>query len=169
MVWYDMLCFPMVWYGMERMVCYEISMLCYAVAYVAKDKHSATVVVMTFSWQVDTMIRQVDLNNQQDNMKIWQVDITIWQVMAKKWYDRNEQIVLSEVLIKHTWIYSQDDIKIKQTIRHQNAAGISAPRTRLKSKYRNVPQITESCQTTLFMILFCRCLSRKLGPYTYIL
>ena len=50
MVWYAMLCYPMLWYGMESMVCYEISMLCYeismlcyAMVYVVKDKHSATV------------------------------------------------------------------------------------------------------------------------------
>ena len=49
-LWYGMLCYPMIWYGMERMVCYEISMLCYeismqcyAMVYVVKDKHSATV------------------------------------------------------------------------------------------------------------------------------
>ena len=49
--WYGMLCYPMLWYGMERMVwyeismlCYEISMLCYGVVYVVKHKHSATVV-----------------------------------------------------------------------------------------------------------------------------
>ena len=47
---YDMLCYPMLWYGMESMVCYEISMLCYeismlcyAMVYVVKDKHSTTV------------------------------------------------------------------------------------------------------------------------------
>ena len=28
MVCYAMQCYPMVWYGMESMVCYEISMLC---------------------------------------------------------------------------------------------------------------------------------------------
>ena len=51
MVWYAMLCYPMLWYGMEStvcyeisMLCYEISMLCYAMVYVVKDKHSATVV-----------------------------------------------------------------------------------------------------------------------------
>ena len=45
-----MLCYSMLWYGMENMVCYEISMLCYqismlcsAMVYVVKDKHSATV------------------------------------------------------------------------------------------------------------------------------
>ena len=43
MVWYAMLCYGMVWYGMKSMVCYEISMLCYAMVYVVKDKHSATV------------------------------------------------------------------------------------------------------------------------------
>ena len=37
-----MLCYPMLWYGMERMICYEISMLCYAIVYVVKDKHSAS-------------------------------------------------------------------------------------------------------------------------------
>ena len=49
-LWYGMLCYPMQWYGMESMVCYEvlmlcyeISMLCYAIVYVVKDKHSATV------------------------------------------------------------------------------------------------------------------------------
>ena len=49
-LWYGMLCYPMQWYGMESMVCYEISMLCYeismlcyAMVYVVKDKHSATV------------------------------------------------------------------------------------------------------------------------------
>ena len=48
MVWHGMLCYPMLWYGMESMVCYEISMLCYdismlcyAMVYVVKDKHSA--------------------------------------------------------------------------------------------------------------------------------
>ena len=51
MVWYGMLCYPMLWYDMESMVCYEISMLCheismlrYAMVYVVKDKHSATVI-----------------------------------------------------------------------------------------------------------------------------
>ena len=50
MVWYAMLCYPMLWHGMESMVCYEIlmlcyeiSMLCYAMVYAVKDKHSATV------------------------------------------------------------------------------------------------------------------------------
>ena len=50
MVWYGMLCYPMLWYGMESMVFYEISMLwfeifmlCNAMVYVVKDKHSATV------------------------------------------------------------------------------------------------------------------------------
>ena len=50
MVCYAMLCYPMLGYGMESMVCYEISMLCYeismlhyAMVYVVKDKHSATV------------------------------------------------------------------------------------------------------------------------------
>ena len=50
MVWYAMLCYPMLWYGKESMVCfeismlcYEISMLCYAMVYVVKDKYSATV------------------------------------------------------------------------------------------------------------------------------
>ena len=43
MVWYAMLCYPMLWYGMESIVCYEISMLCYAMVYVVKDKHTATV------------------------------------------------------------------------------------------------------------------------------
>ena len=45
-----MVCYAMPWYGMESMVCYEISMLCYeismlcyAMVYVVKDKHSATV------------------------------------------------------------------------------------------------------------------------------
>ena len=45
-----MLCYPMLWYGIESMVCYEISMLCYeismqcyAMVYLVKDKHSATV------------------------------------------------------------------------------------------------------------------------------
>ena len=55
MVWYAMLCYPMVWYGMESMacyeismLCYEISMLCYAMVYVVKDKHSATVLVHVY-------------------------------------------------------------------------------------------------------------------------
>ena len=50
MVWYGMLCYPMLWYGMKSivcykisMLCYEISMLCYIMVYVVKDKHSATV------------------------------------------------------------------------------------------------------------------------------
>ena len=47
-----MLCYPILWYGMESMVCYEISMLCYeismlcyamAIVYVVKKKHSTTV------------------------------------------------------------------------------------------------------------------------------
>ena len=49
MVWYGMLCYAILWNGMESMVCfeilmlcYEISMLCYAIVYVVKDKHSAT-------------------------------------------------------------------------------------------------------------------------------
>ena len=48
-----MLCYPLLWYGMESIVCYEISMLCYeipvicyAMIYVVKDKHSATVTVL---------------------------------------------------------------------------------------------------------------------------
>ena len=58
MVWYDMLSYAMVWYGMESMVCYEISMLCYeismlcyAMVYVVKDKHSATVNPLEFYGQ----------------------------------------------------------------------------------------------------------------------
>ena len=50
MVWYAMFCYPMLWYGMESMVCYELSMLCYEISlqcyamfYVVKDKHSVTV------------------------------------------------------------------------------------------------------------------------------
>ena len=50
MVWYAMLCYPMLWYSMESMLSYEISMLCYeismlfyAMVYFVKDKHSATV------------------------------------------------------------------------------------------------------------------------------
>ena len=50
MVWYGMVCYPMLWYGMESMVCYEISMVCYAISmlcyamiYVVKDKLSGTV------------------------------------------------------------------------------------------------------------------------------
>ena len=49
-LWYGVLCYPMLWYGMESMVfyeismlCYEMSMLCYAMVYVVKDKHSVTV------------------------------------------------------------------------------------------------------------------------------
>ena len=45
-----MLCYPILWYGMESMVCFEISMLCYEISllcndmvYVVKDKNSATV------------------------------------------------------------------------------------------------------------------------------
>ena len=47
-----MLCYPILWYGMESIVCYEISMLsmsyeismlCYAMVYVVRKKHSATV------------------------------------------------------------------------------------------------------------------------------
>ena len=39
-----MLYYPMLWYGMESMVCYEISMLCYEISMLCyvKDKHSAT-------------------------------------------------------------------------------------------------------------------------------
>ena len=43
MVWYAMLCYPMLWYSMESMLSYEISMLFYAMVYFVKDKHSATV------------------------------------------------------------------------------------------------------------------------------
>ena len=50
MVYYGMLCYHMLWYDIESMVCYEISMLCYeismlcyAMVYVVKDKYSATV------------------------------------------------------------------------------------------------------------------------------
>ena len=42
-VWYDILCFPMLWYDMGNMVCYDISLLCYAKFHVVKDKHKATV------------------------------------------------------------------------------------------------------------------------------
>ena len=49
-LWYGMLCCPMLWNGIESMVCYEIlmlcyeiSMLCYDMVYVVKDKQSATV------------------------------------------------------------------------------------------------------------------------------
>ena len=48
-LWYGMLCYGMVWkawYAM-RFQCYamyEISMLCYEMVYVVKDKHSATVI-----------------------------------------------------------------------------------------------------------------------------
>ena len=44
--WYGMLCYPILCYGIESMVCYEISMLCYEISmlvYVVKDKHSPTV------------------------------------------------------------------------------------------------------------------------------
>ena len=51
-----MVCYPMLWYGMESMVCYkisvlcyEISMLCYAIVYVVKDKHSATVSILFYT------------------------------------------------------------------------------------------------------------------------
>ena len=54
-LWYAMLCYLMLWYGMESMLCYEISMvcyeifmLCYAMVYVVKDKHSATVFVLCY-------------------------------------------------------------------------------------------------------------------------
>ena len=50
MVFYAMLCYPMIWYCKECMVCYgislvfyEISMLWYAMVYVVKEKHSATI------------------------------------------------------------------------------------------------------------------------------
>ena len=52
MVWYGMLCYAILCYGMESMVCYGISILCYEIyllcynmVYVVKDKHSATVIV----------------------------------------------------------------------------------------------------------------------------
>ena len=38
-----MLCYPILWHGMESMVCYEMSMLCYAMVYVVRKKHSTTV------------------------------------------------------------------------------------------------------------------------------
>ena len=31
-VWQGMLCHHMPWYGMESMVCYEVSMLCYKIS-----------------------------------------------------------------------------------------------------------------------------------------
>ena len=31
-LWYGMVCFPMLWYGMESMEYYEISMLCYEIS-----------------------------------------------------------------------------------------------------------------------------------------
>ena len=48
MVCYGMLWYGMIWYGMYGMLwyfflCYEICMLCYAMVYVVKEKHSATV------------------------------------------------------------------------------------------------------------------------------
>ena len=59
MLWYVMLYYPMLWYGKESMVWYEISMLwdkisflCYVMVNVVKDKHSATVIIdrsMVFS------------------------------------------------------------------------------------------------------------------------
>ena len=48
MVHHAMLCYPMLKYGMEIMLCYQISVLCYELYamlcyfYVVKDKHSAT-------------------------------------------------------------------------------------------------------------------------------
>ena len=51
-LWFGMLFLPMLWYGIESMVCYSISMLCceisfcYAIVYVVKDRHSATVYVL---------------------------------------------------------------------------------------------------------------------------
>ena len=32
MVWYGMVCYPVLWYGMESMEYYEISMLCYEIS-----------------------------------------------------------------------------------------------------------------------------------------
>ena len=53
MVCYAMLSYPMLWYGMESMVCCEISTLCleismlwYDMVYVVNDKHSATVCLL---------------------------------------------------------------------------------------------------------------------------
>ena len=53
MVWYGMLCYAILCYGMVwkvwyamRFQCYAMRFLCYAMVYVVKDKHSATVVVM---------------------------------------------------------------------------------------------------------------------------
>ena len=47
---HSMVCYPMLCYGMESIlchkisiICFEISMLCYAMVYDVKDKHSATV------------------------------------------------------------------------------------------------------------------------------
>ena len=45
-LWYVMLCYHMLWYGMESMVCHDISMLSYAIVSVVKDKHSATVITI---------------------------------------------------------------------------------------------------------------------------
>ena len=39
-LWYGILCYPMLCYGIESLVCNEISMLCFAMVYVVKDKHS---------------------------------------------------------------------------------------------------------------------------------
>ena len=61
MVCCAMLCYAILLYGMDIMVCheismlcYEMSMLCYAMVYVVKYKHSATVskLNVTLSWYV---------------------------------------------------------------------------------------------------------------------
>ena len=80
MLCYGMLYYPMLWYGMESMVCYkismlcyEISMLCYAMVYVVKDKHSATVYLFTHtnthffpSWSKDNANKIYNLSILQN-------------------------------------------------------------------------------------------------------
>ena len=55
MVWYSMVCFAILCYGMVWKVWYDMRFQCYAMVYVVKDKHSATV----FQIQLKTFITSI--------------------------------------------------------------------------------------------------------------
>ena len=79
---------------------------------------------------------------------------------------KTQLIILSQLLIKHTWNCSQSDSKMADD-NSSKVAGISAPIIHLRSIHRRVLQLTESCQKKLYICLFFRCSSRKLGPVNY--
>ena len=47
MVWYAFLCYGMVWkvWNTMKFQCYAMRFLCFAMVYVVKNKHSATVII----------------------------------------------------------------------------------------------------------------------------